>query len=71
MRTFHAAHQAMVSFDESEGIGVERLECAASIRPAFDCSEANGVKFIGIWKSIADFRASEALYPDGLLELIG
>ena len=37
----------------------------------FDCVEANGVKFTCIWKSIADFRAGEPLYPEGLLELIG
>jgi len=39
-------------------------------RERFDCVEANGVKFTCIWKSIADFRAGDALYPDGLLELI-
>jgi hypothetical protein len=28
------------------------------------------VPFTCTWKPIADFRAGEALYPDGLLELI-
>lgn len=37
----------------------------------FDCVEANGVRFTCNWKPIADFRAGDPLYPDGLLELIG
>ena len=36
----------------------------------FECVEANGVQFTCTWKPIADFRAGEALYPDGLLEMI-
>ena len=40
-------------------------------RDRFDCIEANGARFICIWKPVTDFRAGAPLYPDGLLELIG
>ena len=39
-------------------------------REQFDCIEANGVRFVCVWKPIAQFGARAPLYPDGLLELI-
>ncbi|HKY49636.1 MAG TPA: NUDIX domain-containing protein [Candidatus Limnocylindria bacterium] len=39
-------------------------------RARFECIEADGARFVCVWKPLADFRLGEPLYPDGLLELI-
>lgn len=39
-------------------------------RERFECIEANGSRFMCVWKQIADFRGGVPLYPDGLLDLI-
>ena len=39
-------------------------------RSRFECIEANGARFICVWKPIEDFRRGALLYPEGLLGLI-
>ena len=39
-------------------------------RDHFDCIEANGIRFVCIWKPLTEFGERAPLYPDGLLELI-
>ncbi len=39
-------------------------------RERFECVEANGARFLCVWKAIAHFDERAPLYPDGLLDLI-